>query len=463
MTTNGEVRGGLSARILLVDDDHIILDSLGEFLRLEGYEVTACESIAEATAALEGGAFQLVISDVSMPASSGLDLLAHVRRHHPEVVVILITGYATIETAVEAIKQGAYDYLTKPIIDDDVRMSIRRGLDQQRLIAENRRLRRELEGRYGFENIVGADRQMLRIFELIEAVADSRTTVLMTGESGTGKSMIARAIHAASGRRDGPFVEVSCGALPETLLESELFGHVRGSFTNAVADKIGKFAAADGGTIFLDEISSASAALQMKLLRVLQERQLEPVGSNQTQTVDVRVILATNCDLAEEVRAGRFRQDLYYRVNVVNIEVPALRDRPGDVPLLARHFLECQRAELNRSVGGFDGEALRLMQQYGWPGNVRELENCVERAVLLARGPLVTPADLPPALLAAPTSAAMPTDRAMSLTDALAGPERQIIQAALSRHQGNRQATADELQINRTTLYKKMKKYDLLE
>jgi len=320
-----------SERILLVDDDPIILDSLGEFLRNEGHEVVACEGVPEAINSLNGDRFHLVISDVSMPGASGLELLRYVRKNFPDVVVILITGYGTIESAVESIKQGAYDYLTKPVIDDDVRWCVQRACQQQRLIAENRRLREQLSTRYGFDNIVGGDHKMLRIFELVEAVADSRSTVLMTGESGTGKSLIARAIHAHSSRAEGPFVEVACGSLPETLLETELFGHVEGAFTSAVAAKEGKFAAADGGTIFLDEVSTASPALQVKLLRVLQERQFEPVGSNQTHSVDVRVVLATNSDLEAEVRAGRFRQDLYYRVNVVNIELPSLRERPGDI------------------------------------------------------------------------------------------------------------------------------------
>ncbi len=452
-------------RLLLVDDDQIILDSLGEFLRAEGYHVTACESVQEAFGALNGERFELVISDVNMPGAGGMELLRYVRKHFPDLVVILITGYGTIESAVESIKQGAYDYLTKPVIDDDVRWCVRRACQQQRLLAENRQLREQLTERYNFDNIIGGDHQMVKIFELIEAVADSRSTVLITGESGTGKSMIARAIHAHSSRSTGPFVEVSCGSLPESLLESELFGHVKGAFTSAVAAKDGKFAAADGGTIFLDEIATASPALQVKLLRVLQERQFEPVGSNETRSVDLRVVLATNVDLPAEVEAGRFRQDLFYRVNVVNIELPPLRHRDVDIPLLARHFLSKYIAESGKQVTGFDDDTLRLMRQYPWPGNVRELENCVERAVLLCRGGRIVPSDLPPTLLEAPDPAQIPTitvDHETSLSDALAAPERQIIVDALESNEGNRQDTAAQLQINRTTLYKKMKKYQLL-
>ncbi len=469
MTGANDSHAAKAHRILLVDDDQIILDSLGEFLTLEGYDVVSRESIAEAIKALESDPFNLVISDVTMPASSGLELLKYVKKHFPDLVVILMTGYGTIESAVEAIKQGAYDYLTKPIIDDDVRMCVERALRQQRILAENRMLRQQLAQRYSFDNILGGAHQMVKIFELIESIADSRTTVLMSGESGTGKSLIARSIHAHSSRASGPFVEVACGSLPETLLESELFGYVAGSFTGAMGDKAGKFAAADGGTIFLDEVSTASPALQVKLLRVLQEREFEPVGSNVTKKVDVRVLLATNKDLAEEVAAGRFRHDLYYRINVVNIDLPPLRERVGDIPILARHFLAKFLADGKKQIRQIDEVALELMQRYSWPGNVRELENCMERAVLLARDGTIKVDDLPPALLnhrpheAAPIAQFVPAFLPMSLDDALREPERMILQAALTRHNGNRQATAAELQINRTTLYKKMLKHGLFQ
>jgi len=452
------------ASILLVDDDHIILDSLGGFLELEGYDVTIASTIVKAINCLKASQFNLVITDVSMPTSDGFELLRYVRANHEEVVVILVTGYGTIEAAVEAIKLGAYDYLTKPVIDDDVRLAVQRALQQQRLLAENRHLRQALSDRFSFRNIVGQDYRMAKVFDLIDAVADSRTTVLITGESGTGKSMIARAIHSHSPRTSGPFVEVACGALTETLLESELFGHVRGAFTNAVTDKMGKFAAADNGTIFLDEVATASPQLQVKLLRVLQERQFEPVGSNATQTSDVRVILATNHDLRAEVAAGRFRDDLYYRINVVNIELPPLRERIGDICLLAEHFLTKYLNGSNRRIEGFAPDTLELMQRYNWPGNVRELENCVERAVVLCRKSIVSPDDLPPNLLqslSAPAGA-MSAPSGTTLAKALESPEKQIILASLHAHNGNRQATADELGINRTTLYKKMKKYGML-
>jgi len=455
------------ARILLVDDDPMVLDSLGDLLRLEGYDVTPCQTIAQAMNHLQAGRFDLVVTDINMPTSDGLELLRHVKAYHEDVVAILITGYGTIPSAIEAIRLGAYDYLTKPINDDDVLLAVRRALQQHDLLAENRRLKQALSGRYSFGNILGADFRMARIFEMIETVADSRTNVLITGESGTGKSLIARAIHAHSPRRNGPFVEVACGALPETLLESELFGHVRGAFTHAVSDKPGKFAAAHKGTIFLDEVATASPQLQVKLLRVLQERQFEPVGSNQTIEVDVRVILATNHDLRAEVQAGRFREDLYYRINVVNIELPPLRERLGDIPLLAEHFLRKYLAGSRKLIQGFTPQATEIMQRYHWPGNVRELENCVERAVVLCREAFIGPQDLAPVLLreaqpgaAAPSAAPIGP---MTLREALAGPEKQILLAALRANNWNRQATAKQLGINRTTLYKKMRKHKIRE
>jgi DNA-binding NtrC family response regulator len=451
-------------RILLVDDDRIILDSLGSFLRQDGYDVTAVATVAQAVDCLQAGRYDLVITDVSMPDRDGFELLKHIRGQAPDVAVIMITGYGTIESAVEAVKLGAYDYLTKPIIDDDVRLAVRRALQQQQLLAENRRLRAEMSDRVNFNEIIGQHYRMAKVFELIDAVADSPTTVLITGESGTGKSMIARAIHASSGRREKPFVEVACGALPDTLLESELFGHVRGAYTGAVADKQGKFAAADGGTIFLDEVATSSPQLQVKLLRVLQERCFEPVGSNDTRRVDVRVILATHHDLAAEVEAGKFRKDLYYRINVVAIELPPLRERIGDIPLLAEHFLAKYADRTARPIRGYSPEAMERMQRYGWPGNIRELENAVERAAVLCRNPLIDLNDLPPSLAETqPPVAVLAAAAGKTLHQALEEPQKQIIQAALAANEGNRQATARQLGINRTTLYKKMRRLGLLD
>jgi DNA-binding NtrC family response regulator len=471
-----------AARLLLVDDDPLIVNSLSEFLRLEGYAVDSAGDGAQAVEMLAVNRYNLVITDVNMPRTNGLELLRTIRNRYPDVVVLVITGYGTIENAVDAVKMGAFDYLTKPIIDDEIRVTIQKALKQQTLLSENYALKIQLGMRYGLDNIVGHDYKMLKIFDLVEAVADSRTTVLMTGESGTGKSLIARAIHHRSPRRDKPFVEVSCGAIPEGLLESELFGHVKGSFTGATYDKQGRFLAADGGTIFLDEINSASPSFQVKLLRVLQERKFEPVGSNQTLSVDVRIILASNQDLAKLVEEQKFRQDLYYRINVVNIILPPLRQRLGDIPLLAEAFLKKLTHELNRKIAGFTQEAMDLMRRYTWPGNVRELENAIERAVVLTKRPLITPDDLPQHLLDAVQPAggsggnmlraASADARSVAinpfepwiprpLKDALEEPEKHILLAALKANGWNRQLTAEQLDINRTTLYKKMKRYGL--
>ncbi|MBN1766185.1 MAG: sigma-54-dependent Fis family transcriptional regulator [Sedimentisphaerales bacterium] len=448
-------------RILVVDDDPIIRESLCEFLKLEGFQTQGSAGFKPALKELEKQDYNLVITDVNMPEMDGFELLRVVRKRYPEVVSIVITGYGTIESAVEAIKMGAYDYLTKPIVDDEIRMIVDRALGQQALLQENHNLRELLRNQYGLDNIVGQDYKMLKVFELIEAVADSKATVLMSGQSGTGKSLIARAIHHRSDRMEKPFVEVSCGSLPETLLESELFGHVKGSFTGAVSDKQGKFLAADEGTIFLDEINSAPPSLQVKLLRVVQEMQFEPVGSNQTHTVDVRIILASNTDLQDEVKAGRFREDLYYRINVVNIEMPALAERITDIPLLAERFLNNMCEKHGKDKTGFSAEAIKCFENYNWPGNVRELENVIERAVVLSKRRLIELTDLPQYIIDFADSDESFEGKPMSLRRALEDPEKKIIEMALRRTNWNRQLAADLLEINRTTLYKKMKRYDL--
>ena len=446
--------------ILVIDDDKIILDSLCEFLTLEGFQTSGAETLKGALAKLEQEHYSLVITDVNLPDGDGLELLDIIRENHPQTVTLVITGYGTIESAVKAIKQGAYDYLTKPIVDDDLRLAVERAIKQQLLMSENENLRLQLEQKYRLENIISHNYKMAKIFDLVEAVADTKTTILMAGPSGTGKSMLARAIHHRSSRRNKPFIEVSCGALPETLLESELFGHIKGSFTGAVNNKEGKFLAADSGTIFLDEVANSSAALQAKLLRVLEDRQFDPVGSNKTQTVDTRIILASNRNLDEEVRQGRFREDLYYRINVVIIDLPPLCERVGDVRLLAEHFLRVYSAQHNRNKLGITDEAMEYLERYTWPGNVRELENVIERAALLSKNKFIGLEDLPNSIKQEQNQQ-QETYKLMSLKGALAGPEKNIIRQALEANHWNRQATARALQINRTTLFKKMKHYGL--
>jgi two-component system response regulator AtoC len=474
-------KGG--ARILIVDDDPIVAESLAAYLEQEGHSAATAGGVAEARELLKDAAsatsgraaraFQVVLTDVSMPGETGMDLLRSVREDHPSTAVVMLTGYGTIESAVDALRLGAVDYLTKPVVDEELTLGLERALRQHELLAENAQLRSVVNKRYGLNGIVGSDGRMRRVFELVEAVSESKTTVLMEGESGTGKSLIARAIHHRSPRAKGPFVEISCGSIPETLLESELFGHVQGAFTGAHADKPGRFLSADGGTIFLDEINSASAGMQLKLLRVLQERKFEPVGSNQTVEVDVRVILASNEPLENVVADGRFRQDLYYRVNVIKVELPPLRDRVGDIPVLAEHFLSEHAAELGKSLAGFSGEAVDALRRYSWPGNVRELSNVVERAAVLCRGERVELSDLPPQVITGDAgvltvggSSAVEDDgpwEPMPLIEALKAPERRILLRALEANDWNRQRTAEQLDINRTTLYKKMKTFGIEE
>jgi len=470
-------------RILIVDDDPIVADSIAEFLHEAGYDATTANSAEEALQSVQHARtcatdrtprpFSVMIADIAMPGMDGLELIRTVHQQRSDIVPIAITGYGTIEQAVQAIRFGAIDYLTKPVIDDELRIAVEKAVQQHALIAENASLRSQLDQRYGLGNIVGSDERMRRTYETIESVAASRTTVLMCGESGTGKSLIARAIHRNSPRADKPFVEISCGSVPETLLESELFGHVKGAFTGAHTDKPGKFLAAHEGTLFLDEINSASPGMQLKLLRVLQERTFESVGSNTPVEVDVRVILASNEPLEDLVAAGSFRQDLYYRINVVSVNLPPLRDRIGDIMMLGEHFLEQKSAELEKQVIGFDDEAVAALRRYSWPGNVRELENIIERAVVLTKSVRITTDDLPVYVLENSTGKLLPGRagstlpgitgpyEAQPLRKALEEPEKQIILAALEANDWNRQKTAEQLDINRTTLYKKIKQYEL--
>jgi DNA-binding NtrC family response regulator len=446
-----------SGRLLLIDDDAHLLESMAAWLREQGYFVLTSRTCASALEQLRKEQLDLVIADIRLDDGDGFDILAWVRQNRPELMTILLTGYGTVETGIEALRAGAFDLLTKPLIDEELEMSIQRALSQNRVLVENQQLKAQLDMRFGLESIVGHDHRMQRVYDMVDRIADTRATVLITGESGTGKSLLARAIHRRSSRRDQSFVEVACGAMPESLLESELFGHAAGSFTGAVGEKVGKFTQSDKGTIFLDEIGTASPSLQVKLLRVLQEFSFEPVGSTKTIKVDSRVILATNENLSDAVAEGRFRQDLFYRVNVINIELPPLRSRIADIPLLAAHFQQKTCEEAGRAAEGFAEDALQALQRYNWPGNVRELQNTIERAVLLGRTNRVTLEDLPPQVAAGQPVSLEPLS-GKALKEAMTAPERAIILEMLENNRWNRNATADALGINRTTLYKKMKR-----
>ena len=451
--------------IMVVDDEPLVRRSLSEFLTLEGYTVNIAGSAKEALELLKNYAADLVITDIKMPEMSGVELLKTIKKEHPETQVILITGYGTIESAVTGMKDGAYDYITKPIIDSEIKLIIERLSAQRRIIEENIRLKEELScaSRERFLNITGKDEKMQKIYAMIECIADTRATVLINGESGTGKRLIACAIHDTDKKEKGkPFVEVSCGALTETLLESELFGHVKGSFTGAIKDRMGRFELANKGTIFLDEIDAFSPSLQVKLLRILQEGEFERVGDTKTIKVDVRIIAATNQKLEGLIAQGKFRSDLYYRLNIINIEIPPLRERKSDIPLLTRDLIDKHAKHLGKKVQEVSNEALSRLIDYKWPGNIRELENVIERAIILSKGPEITLEDLPD-FLNSPSSEKSESDsNGFKLKDALKDPERGLILKALESNAWNRNAAAEVLGINRTTLYKKMVKYDLL-
>ncbi len=464
--------------VLIVEADPVAAETFVEQVKQWGYDVT---SVGDGRAAIDHierveGSIAVILIDMSLTEPTGLELLRTLSRQAPQVVPIATADYGTIESAVQAVRAGAMEYLTKPLVDEELRLTIEKAVQHHALRTENAALRGHTSGGSdSLDGIIAADPRMLRIFEIVESVAASRTTVLMCGESGTGKSLIARAIHQRSPRGGRPFVDLACGSIPETLLESELFGHVRGAFTGAHADKAGRFLAAHEGTIFLDEINSASPALQLKLLRVLQERTFEPVGSNETHEVDVRVILASNQPLEGLVERGEFRQDLYYRINVVSITLPPLRERVADIPLLVDQFISQYSADAGRQITGITDEAMDRLRRYHFPGNIRELENIIERAAVLGRSPKIGIDDLPDHVREPqPNGGSAGITRladhqpwriedlaAMPLRKALEGPERQIILAALEANDWNRQKTAEQLDINRTTLYKKIKQYGL--
>lgn len=386
----------MKQRILVVDDEESIREFLEIMLRKEGYEVSTAEDGSQALELVKKRSFDLIISDMQMPNMTGLELLREVKGISPATVFMMITAFGTTETAVEAMKIGAYDYVTKPFKIDEVRININNALRSQHLESENRSLKKVLEQEYSFQNLIGNSDVMHNVFEMIKRVSQAPTNVLITGESGTGKEVIAKSIHFNGPLRDKPFVPVNCGAIPESLMESEMFGHKKGSFTGAVTDKIGLFEAADGGTIFLDEVGELPVTIQVKLLRAIQERVIRRVGSIEDTPIQVRIIAATNRDLDEMVADQSFRQDLYYRLNVINIKAPALRERKDDIPILANHFLKRFNDKLSKGITSISAEAMEALKKYNYPGNVRELENVIERTVALESGATILPESLPP-------------------------------------------------------------------
>lgn len=444
--------------ILVVDDDSHMRDLVAKVLTREGYTARALPRAQEVLKALEEIPSDLVLSDIRMPGMDGLTLLREVKRVSPETSVILMTAFGSIDSAVQAMKAGAYDYLTKPFKLDELTVVVGRALEERRLRAEVRALREEVRTRYQFANIIGKSKPMQDLFALISKVATSRTTVLVQGKSGTGKELVAKALHYNSPRRHRPLVTVNCSAIPKDLLESELFGHVRGAFTGAIAHKRGLFEEADGGSLFLDEIGDLTPELQVKLLRVLQEREVKRVGDTQNHPVDVRLIAATNRDLAQAVKEGAFREDLYYRLNVIPIVIPELKERPEDIPLLATHFLLMFTKEAKAPIEGISKEAMRLLLEYDWPGNVRELENAIERAVILGRGPQLLPEDLPEPLRARQVERRREPNPGQPTLEEL---EREYITAILQETGWHRLKAAQILGIDRRTLYRKIRTYGL--
>lgn len=446
------------AELLIVDDEKLVRDFLAETLSQAGHSVRTAENGEGALREIAGREFDLVFTDVKMPQLSGIELLKAVRLSSPFTSVVVITAYGTVGDAVEAMKLGAFDYLPKPFTPEHIEVTAKKALEYRRLLLENRRLKTELAGK--FENIIGRTPAMKKVFDLVESVAPSRATVLIVGESGTGKELIARAIHQLSPRKEAAFVRTNCAALPEGLIESELFGHEKGAFTGALRQTRGRFEMADGGTLLLDEISEIPLGLQAKLLRVLQEREFERVGSGYTLKVDVRMVATTNRNLDDEVKKGRFREDLYYRLNVVKVEMPPLRDRREDIPLLAAHFMQKYAAENGKKIDGIAPRALSLLTDYPWPGNVRELVNFMERAVVVAQSNILLPADFPKELVLGFSTGG---DDRLRPGVTIEEVEKRLIINTLEAVDGNKTKAAQMLGVTARTLHNKLAEYGLKE
>ncbi len=448
--------------ILIVDDEPLIRQSLFEILRIEGYTVFMASSGEEAIETLKKSAVDIVLTDLKLPKMTGIELLSEIKNQSPRTEIILITGYGSIETAVEAMKKGAFDYITKPINDNEIKIILDKIIERKKILDENASLKEMIakEGRHSFANMIGSSPKMQSVYNIIDSVATSNATILISGESGTGKGLVARAIHYCDkNRKDKPFVEISCGALSETLLESELFGHVKGAFTGAIKDKEGRFEYAKGGTLFLDEIDAFSPSLQVKLLRVLQDSVYERVGDNETRKADCRIIVATNQNLLELVSQGDFREDLYYRINVIAVSMPPLRERKEDIINLTKHFIEHYSKVNHKNIKNVSKEVQQLFEQYSWPGNIRELENAIEGAVIMAKTDTVNTWDIPNAQRFSGTP--NKTIEEKTLKKVVEQPEKEHIISILKEHNWNRIKAAKALGVNRTTLYNKMKKYNI--
>ena len=457
-------------RILVVDDEMIVCESCKRILEEEGYEVEAALSGKEAFEKMKANSFDIVITDLKMPGIDGMEVLRTFRKEYPDSIIIMITGFSTVETAVEAMKLGAFDYIPKPFTPDEVSIVVKKAIEKKSLMAENIYLRQELQEKYGFHNIVGKSKKMQEIYRIIAKVATTDSTVLIYGQSGTGKELIARAIHFNSPRREKQFVTVDCAVLSENLLESELFGHIRGSFTGAVATKPGLFEVADGGTVFLDEVGNISLSIQAKLLRVLQEREFTPVGGTKAKKVDIRLIAATNKELEKMIKEETFREDLYYRLNIVPIYLPALRERQEDIPVLAVHFLKKYAEEMGKKIKGFTTEAMEKLMRYPWPGNVRELENVIERTVVMIDDEMVRvehlflPGQQEKEILENQipmTSDELKEIKKQVREKAVEEIERAFVLNALERHQWNVTRAAEEVGMLRPNFQALMRKYNL--
>ena len=451
----------MASRLLVVDDEERLAEVTAAALEAHGFETRAVASAPSAIRALDQERFDLVLSDLRMPGMTGRDLLAQLRAARPEIPVLIMTAYASVRDAVDLVKEGAFDYISKPFEVDDLLATVRRALKLSETEADNARLRAELSRVYNLEGLVGSSPAFRDVLRQISEVSSSRATVLLQGESGTGKELVARAIHGASPRKLKPFVAVNCAAIPEALLESELFGHVKGAFTGAIANREGRFAAATGGTLFLDEIGDMPLGVQAKVLRAIQEQTFEPVGATRSVTVDVRFVAATHRDLRRQADQGAFREDLYYRLNVFPIAIPPLRSRQGDVALIAEHFLKRHAQAMGKQLSGFSEAARLAMEAYGWPGNIRELQNCVERAVIVARSAQVEVTDLPDYLFGARAPLRQDDGLPTNLDSEMERIEREFILEALRLSNGVQIRAAERLGISERSFWHRIKKLDI--